>query len=80
MALEFLCKDCPDRQPGCHDRCIQYLKAKAKNDIVRKRIKESKKTYPSHLTFTKKNNGNARCTQLEWQRQRESRKNYIKEF
>lgn len=29
------CKDCPDRQLGCHDHCEQYLKFKAENDRVR---------------------------------------------
>lgn len=81
-ALEFPCKDCTDRRPGCHDDCAKYLKAKMKHDIKREQDFEKRESrHLSHLTFTKKNgNGHARCTQIEWERQRKKNKNYVKEF
>ena len=32
---EFTCKDCPDRYPGCHDKCEKY---QAENEIHKARL------------------------------------------
>lgn len=39
---KFPCKDCHDRQPGCHDRCERYSAVKAKAE-ARKETKRSKR-------------------------------------
>ena len=30
------CKDCPDRQIGCHSTCEKYIEFKKENDKLRK--------------------------------------------
>ena len=29
MSKTFTCKNCEDREPGCHDKCKKYQKEKA---------------------------------------------------
>lgn len=31
-----VCKDCPKRQMGCHDRCPDYQKEKAEREAAKK--------------------------------------------
>lgn len=33
--MNFPCKDCPKRYPGCHDKCGDYQAAKIENDRAR---------------------------------------------
>lgn len=37
-----VCKDCPKRQMGCHDRCPDYLKEKAEHDSAVKYLRDWK--------------------------------------
>ncbi len=32
----FTCKDCPDRKPGCHDRCGKYRREKSAHEEQKK--------------------------------------------
>lgn len=38
----FPCKDCPDRELGCHDYCEKYKKVKAKRQADKDRFNEDK--------------------------------------
>ena len=33
--MSFTCKGCPDRFPGCHDKCEKYRTEKAKHEARR---------------------------------------------
>ena len=42
--VTYPCKDCPDRSPGCHDKCQKYIEAKkAETEIKEKRRNEREK-------------------------------------
>lgn len=38
----FTCKDCPDRYPGCHDKCEKYRKEKAEWDKTKAKLAENR--------------------------------------
>lgn len=38
--INFPCKNCEKRYPGCHDKCCDYQEARKKQDEVLKAIKE----------------------------------------
>lgn len=38
----FTCKDCPDRYPGCHDKCEKYQKEKAVWDKMKAKAEENR--------------------------------------
>lgn len=38
--IEAPCKDCEDRELGCHSHCIAYLRYKAELDEVHKKSSE----------------------------------------
>lgn len=45
------CKDCNDRQLGCHDRCEKYLNFKAENEKTKNMIRESKREISLHIEY-----------------------------
>lgn len=47
------CNNCAKREIGCHGKCEEYLKARAKRDLINLcRLKREQK-YPDHVTFHK---------------------------
>ncbi len=42
MIMIQCCKDCPDRNIGCHSTCEQYLAQKAEHDLDAERIRNIK--------------------------------------
>lgn len=44
----FTCKDCPDREVGCHSRCEKYLREKKENEI-RKARKNGSRDYTNYV-------------------------------
>jgi hypothetical protein len=34
--MKFTCKDCPNRYPGCHDKCEKYQREKAEWEAEKK--------------------------------------------
>lgn len=48
-----VCKNCTERQPGCHDKCAKYLKDKLKNDYVRIRKQKEMEQYTVHESYRK---------------------------
>lgn len=40
MKVEYPCKDCSDRQLGCHDKCEEYQKAKKLHEEQRSKWHE----------------------------------------
>ena len=38
----FTCKDCPNRYPGCHDKCEKYQKEKAEWDRLKTKEAENR--------------------------------------
>ena len=43
----FTCKDCKDREVGCHSRCEKYKREKTKHERL-KAINESDKDYRAY--------------------------------
>ena len=41
----FPCKDCADRDLGCHDRCPRYLEAKREHDERKAAVKQQHMAY-----------------------------------
>ena len=37
------CRGCTEREPGCHDTCEKYLKAKEEREVQKQMIEESAK-------------------------------------
>lgn len=35
--MSFTCKGCPNRAPGCHDKCEKYLREKAEHDAMKQK-------------------------------------------
>ena len=33
--MSFTCKGCPNRTPGCHDKCEKYQAEKAEHDAMK---------------------------------------------
>lgn len=51
------CKGCADRAVGCHGKCGQYLKERAKQDLINLCRRKAEDKYPQHFTFYKKTAG-----------------------
>lgn len=45
------CKDCKDRQLGCHDKCNKYLGFKIENEKTKNMIRESKREHNLHIEY-----------------------------
>lgn len=41
--LKVPCKDCPDRNPGCHSTCAAYISYRAELDKINAEKNENKK-------------------------------------
>lgn len=41
FGIESPCLDCPDRAPGCHDKCERYAEYKRKVDEIKSRRKKT---------------------------------------
>lgn len=41
--------DCEKRNPGCHDRCKEYLDAKAENDRINQERKRQRAEQEYHM-------------------------------
>lgn len=54
------CRYCTKREVGCHDRCIEYLKDKAKLELTKKKARDEAVTYLTHINFNKKTNSTAK--------------------
>lgn len=49
------CKDCipPKRQLGCHSKCEEYIKEKAENDALNKKIRAIKSVDEDYVKVKK---------------------------
>lgn len=45
------CKDCTDRYPGCHDKCVVYREYKKALEEEKRKISEIKNRHEEHQSF-----------------------------
>lgn len=79
--MKPVCRNCSERYPGCHDRCMRFLKEKAKVDYARqKEFEDNELGGRRHLTYSKNlNRPGMKCNQDEYARQRKCYRHYIRE-
>ena len=53
MISSSCCKDCPNREVGCHSKCEAYLKYRAKQDLINAMKLKREQKFPAHLKFQK---------------------------
>lgn len=53
MISSSCCKDCPNREVGCHSKCETYLKYRAKQDLINAMKLKREQKFPAHLKFQK---------------------------
>lgn len=53
MVSSQCCKDCRDREIGCHSKCEAYLKYRAKQDLLNAMKLKREQKFQAHLKFQK---------------------------
>lgn len=47
--MKYVCMNCKDRYPGCHDHCEKYQKIKQKHDKAKNRNNEARYYVMDHF-------------------------------
>lgn len=64
MISSSCCKDCPDREVGCHSKCEVYLKYRAKQDLINAMKLKREQKFPAHVKFRKAVDQNGKITKM----------------
>lgn len=64
MISSSCCKDCPDREVGCHSKCEAYLKYRAKQDLINAMKLKREQKFPAHVKFRKAVDQNGKITKM----------------
>lgn len=64
MVSSQCCKDCRDREIGCHSKCEAYLKYRAKQDLINAMKLKREQKFPAHVKFRKAVDQNGKITKM----------------
>lgn len=64
MVSSQCCKDCRDREIGCHGKCETYLRYRAKQDLLNAMKLKREQKYPKHVKFNKGMDHNGKITKM----------------
>ena len=64
MISSSCCKDCPEREVGCHSKCEAYLKYRAKQDLINAMKLKREQKFPAHVKFRKAVDQNGKITKM----------------
>lgn len=64
MISSSCCKDCPNREVGCHSKCETYLKYRAKQDLINAMKLKREQKFPAHVKFRKAVDQNGKITKM----------------
>lgn len=53
MSIITVCKDCPDRDTACHDRCDKYKEQKQKLEEQKMTIRNNAKSDNDYINYMK---------------------------